>query len=1129
MGVHSESIARLVIGMGVLVVASIPAFGQFRGSIQGTVQDQSGAAIPAPKVTLTNDETQRKQSMVGSQEGFYHFSGLAPGSYDVEAAAQGMKGRLVKGVVLAGEGTQGVDVTLEPGLITESVTVNSEVTPALQTETANVSAQLSSQAIRTLPQVGRDPYELVRLAPGVFGDAARSGAGGSVAFPNSVGPGGANSSIFQVENQIPIVANGQRLSQNNFEIDGVSVNSLTWGGAALVTPTQESVKSMEVSSSDYSAEAGRNSGAQIEVISQNGTNQFHGSGVFKYNDPIFNAYNKFGGPNNAPPIRVDQLLRQFAASAGGPVIKNKLFFFASYEGLRQGNTGFATSYVETPQYRAQALAARPNGLIAKVLGSPGMVPRVTSFIPVACPSGFAAGTCQPVAGGLDIGSITGASGRYVDFGAQPTGGGLDGIPDIGFAQIALPGSTHGDQYHGRVDFNPTAADSFAVSTYISNLRSVSADAAGGSRPIGDIPFKPINTAATATYNRTLSPTWLNEARFNFSRFADDGLADASAVNFGIPRLEVEGLALPDRIRFGAPQSETTPAKLAQNQYEFRDNVSKVAGNHTVKFGVGLRWEQDNSSLVGGSRPLYSFQGLFNLANDTPVFEQINADPASGAPADAQRYFRTHTYALYAQDQWKVRPNLTLTLGLRWEYFSPITEAQSRLSNLILAAPGTLAGAKVQSVSQLFQPDRNNFAPRFGFAYNPGWHRKLVVRGGFGMYYARVPDVLFANTRGNPPLFARFSLCCGNAGSPFDSNQILYALGSSNSIYSYPNNPGLAVGIDPATGAVLNRTVEVWGTQQNFPTGYAYLYSWSFDYSLPWSVVASAGYQGSADHHLIRTVNQNFLYANNPAFGPVYFPQPDVNSNYNALNLELKKSFSNGLGLQANYRWSKSIDELSTEGPGSSSNQTYPQDLRSERGPSDFDARHSLTIAAQYELPFFKGRNGVAGALLHGFQVAPIITYHTGFPYTVKIGKSVSTPGGPSLGPIRPTQFFGSAVYTNSNDAFVNGTNWTGGGAKYFDIQDSGAPGIGRNSFRGPRYFATDLSVSKMTKLPSSWGLGEAAALDIRANLYNLFNTLNLTPFGFFDPGIFADSSQFGRATQPGLAGRVVEFQARFTF
>ena len=333
---------------------------------------------------------------------------------------------------------------------------------------------------------------LLRLAPGVFGDGARSGTGGAVALPNASGPGGSNNSIFQTENQIPIVANGQRTSQNNFEIDGVSVNSLDWGGAAVVTPNQESVKAIRVASSDYSAEAGRNSGAQIQVVSQNGTNQFHGSGVFKYNDPLFNAFNKFGGPNGAPPVRVEQLLRQFAASVGGPIVKNKLFFFFSYEGLRQGNTNFTTAYVETPEFRQQVIAARPGSIIAQVFNSPGIAPRVTAVIPTACPAGFAAGTCRQVPGGLDLGSLTGARGQYVDNGANPAGAGLDGVPDIAFAQIALPAHSTGQPVQRPRRFQSDLRRLLRRSAPISRRSTgCTADAAGGSRPMADLPFKPL--------------------------------------------------------------------------------------------------------------------------------------------------------------------------------------------------------------------------------------------------------------------------------------------------------------------------------------------------------------------------------------------------------------------------------------------------------------------------------------------------------------------------------------------------------------------------------------------------------------------------------------------------------------
>src|SRR6185503_2118316 len=194
-----------------------------------------------------------------------------------------------------------------------------ETAVALETENANVSRAISTVEIRQLPQVGRDPYELLRLTPGIFGDGARSGNGNSVNLPNTTGPGGSNNSIFQTENQVPISANGQRLSSNNFTIDGGSVNSYNWGGAAIVTPNQEAVKEIRVSSATYTAEDGRNSGAQLKVVSQNGGNDVHGSAFFKYNSPKLNAFNKYGGPNGAKPVRVNDYVRQFGGSIGGPL------------------------------------------------------------------------------------------------------------------------------------------------------------------------------------------------------------------------------------------------------------------------------------------------------------------------------------------------------------------------------------------------------------------------------------------------------------------------------------------------------------------------------------------------------------------------------------------------------------------------------------------------------------------------------------------------------------------------------------------------------------------------------------------------------------------------------------------
>jgi hypothetical protein len=1147
---------------GLLVIlCSAAAHAQFRAGLQGTVADATGAIVPGATVKLTSRETNKSQTTTSSDDGFYRFDQLAPGSYTLTAEKTGFKKQVLENVVVSAEAVQGVDVVLTTGDISESVTVTESSVQQLETENANVSKAITTREIRELPQIGRDPYELLRLAPGVFGSGARGGNGNSVGLPNTTGPGGSNSSIFQTENQVPITANGQRLSNNNFLVDGVSVNSLGFGGAAVVTPNQESVKEVRVLSSTYSAEDGRNSGAQIKVVSQNGTNDLHGSAFLKYDSPKLNAFNKYGGPGanptspNAAPTRVNNFQRQFGGSFGGPLPlphfgegvpaiisgRDHLFFFLSYEGLRQSNANTVNSWVETAQYRQLVQTLRPGGVTAQVFGAAGITPRIISVLPASCTPTFNGRPCQVVTGGLDIGSPTGALRQYVSLG-NPGGGGLDGIPDVQFAQIALPNSSRGNQYNGRIDYN-RGNNSFALSTYITRLNTIGSDAGAQGRPIADIAFKPLNSAVTLTYNRVLSGTMLNEARFNVTRFADNQVRDTAGTNFGIPRIEVEGLPF-DRIRFGAPREDTTPAKFAQNTYEFSDTLNKVWGNQAWKFGGVVRREQDNNSLVGGARPVYSFSGLFNLANDTPIFEGINADPRNGLPADAQRYFRTNYYAAFAQDDWKARPNLTLNLGLRYEYFSPLTEKQGRLSNIVLGSNG-LANAHVGVTDSLFDPDRNNFAPRLGFAYSPNREGfgglfkqdRMVVRGGFGVNYNRIPDVLFSNTRGNPPFLAKYGLCCGTAttdfGSPFAGGQILYTLGTGNSILGYPVNPALAQGIDPATGAPRVGSVEIWGSQRDMPNSYVYTYSLETQIALPYSLTGTLGYQGSAGHKLIRIVNQNFILRNNPAFNAVFFPQPDVNSNFNALNAELTRRMSRGLQFTANYRFSKSIDQLSYEGPGAVTNQTFPQNNRTERGPSDFDVKHYFVLSSLYDLPFFNHGEGFARKALGGWSVSTIATAHTGFPFTPKTGRCVSTPGGPTLCPSRPTGYLGGAGDSQSDQAFITGSNFPGGGTHFFTVATLpngtvGFPGIGRNSFRGPHYFNIDMSLAKTFGLPDALHLGEGAGFEFRVNAFNVFNMLNLAPIGFFDSGAFIEDPNFGRSPR-GLAGRVIELQGRFRF
>lgn len=659
----------IILAVVFIVIFSLTAYAQFRAAVQGTVADESGGLVPGATVTLLNNETGRSQSATTNDEGFYRFSGLAPGRYTLTVEQTNFKKQVIENLDVAAELTQGIDVLLTTGGISETVTVTSENTPALETENANVQKTITTEEIRNLPQVGRDPYELLRLTPGIFGNGSRGADGSSATLPNSPGPGGSNLSIFQSENQPPIVAAGQRVTANNYQIDGVSVNSLQYGGATVITPNQESVKEMLVSSTSFSAEDGRNSGAQVKVVSQNGTNEFHGSLLFKYNDPELNAFNRyFGVPGStvSTPQRVENRFKQYAGSIGGPfptlnfgeggpVVnsgKDRSFFFFSTEGIRNNTNNTYESFIETSQFRQQVINARPNGVTARIFQSAGIEPRVVGFLPRTCAQVFgnsAAARCRDVAGGLDIGSLAGNLGTYIDdFSASSIGGGFDGVPDIAYALLTNPRSELGNQYNLRFDFNINKTNQLALSSYLTARDDLAADASAKSRPGSDLRNKPLTYVVTGILISNLSSTTVNEFRTNFTSFNQDQIEAAQETNFGIPRVEVEGLPF-DRIRFGAERSETTPAIFEQNTLDFNNVVTTILGNHAVKIGGTFRREFDNNDLSGGARPVYSFVGLLNLANDAPIFEAINVDPRNGGFADSQRYFRSNNIAAYVQD------------------------------------------------------------------------------------------------------------------------------------------------------------------------------------------------------------------------------------------------------------------------------------------------------------------------------------------------------------------------------------------------------------------------------------------------------------------------------------------------
>ncbi|HXC96426.1 MAG TPA: TonB-dependent receptor [Edaphobacter sp.] len=1163
------SLAKAVL-FGFTLATSPLAYGQFSASLEGTVQDTSGAIIPKATATLTNLGTQQTLTAVTNDTGFYRFGELAPAHYKLVVTATGFKTSTYEDISLAAESSRDLNVSLSAGGASDTVTVNANETPVLQTGDANIQSTIDGNTIQKLPTYGADPYEVLRLTPGITGDGARSGTGTAVFLPNAAGPGGSNSGVFQTENQVQISADGQRSADNNFMVDGVSVNSLTHGGSAVVTPNEEAVGQITTVSTSYDASDGRNSGAQIKVVTKSGTNDLHGGLFFLYDEPGLNAFNKYGGPAAGTlPVKVTNKQRSYAASLGGPIVKNKLFIFGSYQGFKLSNDNSVTAYVETPGYRSSVIANRPGGVTSKILSNPGVVPRIEAIIAPNC-SGFNTytppgsttpqPTCQVVNGGLDIGSLTpGGASQLGVFPAAPYGGGLDGVADVENAQLFVPAHSRGNQFNGRVDYHVTDKDLVAGSVYFTKLDNYGISGTAGSRPNADVPFKPLNSAGTLIYIHTFSPSWLNEARGNGTRFAENGLNDAgNTVNYGLPYINVQTLPFP--IQYNPMFSSTSPAVFAENTYEIRDMVTHTWGAHTIRFGGEFRWEQDNDNLNGQQRPTYAFQGLWTLANDAAIFEQVAANPVTGGTPLTQRYFRSEDISAYVQHDWKATPNLTLNMGLRWEDFTPLRNKGFLINYPVLGTtPGReLIDITLQPKNHLWEAQNHNFAPKFGFAYTPAiFNRKTVVRGGFAMAYNHLDIGLFNPALEDGPGVASFGLCCGANGN---TAGIIYATGTSNSPSSFPANPALKTGIGPngfplqVGGAAQSTSFEVYGALPNTKYPLSYLYSLDMQFELPYQLVLTAGYAGSEGHHYARLVNQNFIFnqcvpatlncTGTNVKTPVsagYFAQTDSNMNYNSLNLTLVRRMNNGFTAAANYTYSKSLDQVSNgDGANSNANQTNPANNASEWGPSDYDTRHRVTVSGVYEFPHVHSQNFAVKALADGWQVNGILTYHSGFPWTPVTFNLQTVPnqiGAAPAGPVRPLAYNGQAGNSCSNNAWLTGSNFSNrttanpGGGNYFSTTlpptFQYTPGIGRNSFQGPCYFDVDMSAAKEFGF-DKWD--HHMLLRFQANFYNAFNKLQLLPVtnGNANPAANIQNKFFGVA-QGADAGRQIEFLARFQF
>ncbi|HKS82849.1 MAG TPA: TonB-dependent receptor [Candidatus Acidoferrales bacterium] len=1151
---------------------SHPALAQYRAGIQGVVQDPQGEVIPGATITLTNKDTNHTQQTTSGGDGVYNFLQLGPGHYSIKVEKTGFQTKTLADVVIAAEQVQAVNIQMEVGAVSQSVTVSASVTPAIDTETGEISSTLNSTQIQNLPAFGRDPYQLLQLAPGAFGDSAHNNGGGSQNIPGSAGPGGtsATSSIFQTENQVQVFANGQRNEANSFEVDGVSVNSLDWGGAAIITPNEESVKEVRVTTNSYDAEYGHGSGAQVDVVSQSGTNNYHGSFFWKFDRPGLNARQAYNGPSGPPADqRVNNRFNQLGGSVGGPVIKNRLFAFFSYETLRNNSVNTGTAWVETPQYLS-AVQALSGTISSSMLNFPGEGASYSTVLPSTCAqAGINFSTnCQPAGTGLDIGSIltTAPGNSDPTYGQTNTpygvGSGLDGTPDIQFVQTTNPTILAATQYNGRMDFQATQSDLVTFSVYW-----VPNDATfynGQARAANLWHSDRVNYSGALLWDHTFSPTLINEARVNVSRWYFNEISSNPQEPWGLPQDTVTGL--PGNvccITLGA----NGPGVFYKTGYNIRDTATKVLARQTWKFGVDIYKEQNEQVQGGGARPAYGFNNLWDFANDAPVNEGGNFNPVTGVPTLLDNHIRDNDFAFFGQDDIKLRPNLTINLGLRWEYFGPFHDKNGALATAVLgAAPNQLSDISVRLGGNLYKADKHNWGPQIGFAWSPNslpfihnQQNRLVVRGGFGIGYNRTEDAITLNALTNPsPLFANFSL--------FGSNIVYAAPSNPHQFSPYPANPNAVLAFDPSTNLP---TAGAPITLSAFPSylisPYTYSYSLETQYDLGHNLIATVGYAGSSTHRELRWVFQGQILFDpqNPEVNMLRYWPNDVNGNHNALLTELQKRFSHGFELDAQYSFSRSMDESSTNYYF----DQYPFTAQAAYGPSDYDATHNLKIWGLWTPKIFHDEHSWQGEAADGWTFSGIWNWHTGFPWTPFYGVDVANGGNTcsllftnsGYCNVRPAAYLGGAGTDHSNSALESGptpgnsgvynSNFSNGPSTYFtppSLTTTGVPpvpGVGRNSFRGPHYSSLDFSIAKGFAIPKMPVLGEGSKLDVRFNFYNLFNQVNLAPLGSQFIGLIQLDPTTGAQTNPttandnhsfgqvccGLAGRVIEAQARFSF
>lgn len=674
----------------------------------------------------------------------------------------------------------------------------------------------------------------------------------------------------------------------------------------------------------------------------------------------------------------------------------------------------------------------------------------------------------------------------------------------------------------------------------------------------------INDAFSVIWNHTFSATLLNQARANAAGWRYNELASNSQEPFGLPQANIEAIGSAQVQFFGAPG----PGQYNQWTYSYNDVLTKIAGRHSIKMGGEFTRLSYLNENLGGARPGFTFENLWDFANDAPYQESGQFASATGIPFANRQDDRENLWGIFVQDDFKVRSNLTINLGLRWSYFGPIYTKQNNQDVLQFGTGADLlTGMNIRVGGSLYTPQKNNLGPVLGFAWSPeALQSKVVIRGGFGINYNQNEIAITANSSGNPPnavnanfdcafiTFATNPSCAGNG--------ILYeTAGDVHSIFGYAPNPNAITtfGINnlPICPSPCGSPIGVAGFPSNPKTIATYHYSLDIQDQLPFHSVLTLGYQGNETRHLLVLDNYNAVAAaNGIALNPVvqslsYWSNVG-NANYNAAIATLTHNFSRGFQASAQYTWAKALDQNS----GPYYQDPYPYLTAAAYGRANYDVRNAFKLFGLWQPVFFHG-NSWAEKVAGGWSLSGIWNLHSGFPwnpYYNITGNAYYAQSG--YGQLRPAAVASGYGTSTSNSAFMKSTNsnYGGDGTKFFlppsyvtgaSFPASSPPpvvGIERNSLTAPGYNDVDASLSKAFGLPKNRVLGENARFEIRADFYNLFNKTNINVqnidanLGSVTPaGVVTPNSDFGVAggssngTNGALGSRTIQLQARFSF